>query len=78
LFLPFRWITRLSLRQGELHTMTELAAVVIALMLTIELAVAIACAAAWLAAREVGESDLSAGLHRSARASFKLLSFPSR
>ena len=61
--------------------MTEHSAGVIALTLTIELAVAIGCAVAWLAAREVGENDLSGGLDRSAVGDgpeFKLLSFPSR
>jgi len=66
LFLSFRIVSILSLRQDEFQIMTELAACAIALMLTIELAVAIACAVAWLAAREAGESDLSDRHDRSA------------
>jgi hypothetical protein len=37
--------------------MTELAAFVMALMLTVELGLAIALGAAWLSARQPGESD---------------------
>ena len=44
LFLPFRWVNTLSLRHDELYTMTELATSALALMLTIEVGVAIAFA----------------------------------
>jgi hypothetical protein len=46
----------MSQRHDELETMTELAAFVLALMLTVELGLAIAFGAAWLAARQPGES----------------------
>jgi hypothetical protein len=41
----------MSQRHAELETMTELAAFLMALMLTVELGIAIALGAAWLAAR---------------------------
>ena len=41
----------MSQRHDELETMTELAAFLMALMLTVELGVAIAFGAAWLATR---------------------------
>jgi hypothetical protein len=47
----------MSQRHDELGTMTELAAFVMALMLTVELGLAIALGAAWLSARQPGESD---------------------
>jgi hypothetical protein len=47
----------MSQRHDELETMTELAAFLMALMLTVELGLAIALWAAWLAARQPGESD---------------------
>ena len=59
LFLPFRGVNTLSLRHDELHTMTELATSTIALMLTIEVGVAIAFAAAWFTWQEVGEDARS-------------------
>lgn len=57
MFSSFRWVRVVSLRQNEFRTVTELAASAIALMLTIELGVAIACAAAFFAPRQAGESD---------------------
>jgi hypothetical protein len=47
----------MSQRHDELEAMTELAAFLMALMLTVELSLAIAFGAAWLAARQPGESD---------------------
>jgi hypothetical protein len=47
----------MSQRHDELETMTELAAFVMALMLTVELGLAIALGAAWLSARQPSESD---------------------
>jgi hypothetical protein len=47
----------MSQRQDESEAMTELTAFLMALMLTIELGLAIAFGAAWLAARQRGESD---------------------
>jgi hypothetical protein len=41
----------MSQRHDELETMTELAAFLMALMLTVELGLAIALGAAWLSAR---------------------------
>jgi hypothetical protein len=47
----------MSQRHDGLETMTELAAFLMALMLTVELGLAIAFGAAWLAARQPGEGD---------------------
>jgi hypothetical protein len=47
----------MSQRHDELETMTELAAFLMALMLTVELGLAIGFGAAWLATRLPGESD---------------------
>jgi hypothetical protein len=47
----------MSQRHDELEAMTELAAFLMALMLTVELGLAIAFVAAWLTARQPGESD---------------------
>jgi hypothetical protein len=55
LFLPFRWVSTLSKRQDGWQPMTELAASAIALMFDVELAVAIACAAAWFELRQASE-----------------------
>jgi hypothetical protein len=49
--LLFRNGSILSLSQDEFRTMTELAAFAMALMLTVELGLAIALVVAWLAAR---------------------------
>ena len=56
LFLPFRRVNTLSLRHDEVHTKTELATFAIALILTIEVGVASAFAAAWFTWQQVGES----------------------
>jgi hypothetical protein len=45
----------MSQRRDELEAMTELTAFLMALMLTVELGLAIAFVAAWLAARQPGE-----------------------
>jgi hypothetical protein len=47
----------MSQHHDRLETMTELAAFVMALMLTVESGVAIAFGAAWPATRQPGESD---------------------
>ena len=53
----FRHFRSVSQRHDELETMTELTAFLMALMLTVELSIVIAFGAAWLAARQPGESD---------------------
>jgi len=47
----------MSQRHDEFEAMTELAVFLMALMLTVELGLAIAFGAAWLAARQPGESN---------------------
>jgi hypothetical protein len=53
----FRHFRSVSQRHDELETMTELTAFLMALVLTVELGLAIAFGAAWLAVRLPGESD---------------------
>ena len=61
-FRHFRSVSVMSQRHDELETMTELAAFLMALMLIVELGLAIAFGAAWLAARQPGERDPPASL----------------
>jgi len=63
-FRHFRSVSVMSQRHDELETMTELAAFLMALMFTVELAIAFG--AAWLAARQYPHAEATPD-HRGGR-----------